>query len=488
MKSKEGIQIRHPHEPFRQEARPNLRNSRPESSITLLQKSDGVIAGIDSLLGLTKEPKRPSENAGTAAWVDYFDRNWAREGLPHDWYNLRTKNNKQVGFVMKNQMNLLNDPTNQESLEDWTQKTTRDLEGFKLEFLSNHNVYPRAYRRNPFDPTRLEDPLYGKTKNGRFHDITEIISDEERKGSVKESLSEAKEFLLNSPEGSIAVMTSPLGPTGFVNQDGRGIDYKDTYFFVMVNFGDTVMNYTIKTDFKLPQVRGAIQELTGRALSPDAPLEEYVRSIAKIKPGTADGIQNVFDAVSIFEQIQPGHAFKDPEGNQETRSWQNVYDDIVAGEDLYEFDTRTTRRIDEFGKFARAGKHTAEDLQKGSAATILLMSDLFFAASGKKAGEVILEEGAMQELRESAPESMGEILEKTAEIRGCSGGGGSNDVFFGSLIPRFTLPGGGGGGSREWFTCPKCPYKADGPIGNMCPGCGITKEQFAKDSGEPICD
>ncbi len=40
----------------------------------------------------------------------------------------------------------------------------------------------------------------------------------------------------------------------------------------------------------------------------------------------------------------------------------------------------------------------------------------------------------------------------------------------------------------EWFTCPKCSYRADGPVGNTCPGCGLTKEQFAQESGEPVCD
>lgn len=37
---------------------------------------------------------------------------------------------------------------------------------------------------------------------------------------------------------------------------------------------------------------------------------------------------------------------------------------------------------------------------------------------------------------------------------------------------------------KEWFTCPKCNYKADGPIGNTCPGCGLTKEQFAQQGNE----
>ena len=42
-------------------------------------------------------------------------------------------------------------------------------------------------------------------------------------------------------------------------------------------------------------------------------------------------------------------------------------------------------------------------------------------------------------------------------------------------------------GSREWFTCPKCNYKADGPIGNTCPGCGLTKEAYLEESGADAC-
>lgn len=42
-------------------------------------------------------------------------------------------------------------------------------------------------------------------------------------------------------------------------------------------------------------------------------------------------------------------------------------------------------------------------------------------------------------------------------------------------------------GEGEWFNCPKCGYEADGPIGNTCPGCGLTKEDYAQESGE-ICE
>jgi hypothetical protein len=40
---------------------------------------------------------------------------------------------------------------------------------------------------------------------------------------------------------------------------------------------------------------------------------------------------------------------------------------------------------------------------------------------------------------------------------------------------------------QEWFNCPKCKYKADGPVGNKCPGCNLTKEAYAEETGV-VCD
>lgn len=58
----------------------------------------------------------------------------------------------------------------------------------------------------------------------------------------------------------------------------------------------------------------------------------------------------------------------------------------------------------------------------------------------------------------------------------------SNDIFnqFNALAKTLF------GDNKEWFTCPECSYKADGPVGNTCPGCGLTKEAYAEDGGE-IC-
>lgn len=39
---------------------------------------------------------------------------------------------------------------------------------------------------------------------------------------------------------------------------------------------------------------------------------------------------------------------------------------------------------------------------------------------------------------------------------------------------------------EEWFSCPKCKYKANGPVGDTCPGCRLTKQDYIKE-GEKTC-
>ena len=66
---------------------------------------------------------------------------------------------------------------------------------------------------------------------------------------------------------------------------------------------------------------------------------------------------------------------------------------------------------------------------------------------------------------------------------GASGRAESNDIFkniglFGNSLSI---------SNEEWFTCPKCNYKADGPVGDTCPGCGLTKEAYVEESGTDVC-
>lgn len=448
----------------------SLRRKQNESPSTLsytpvvisdqVRRTDDVLDKID--LALTdsspsdwlevQKKETKSEGLEIQKYISHFDTNWRSEGLPQDWFNLRTIEQKHVGFVIKNQMDLLKNIHDKTSLADWAVKTERDLEGFKLEFLTDHNVYTRKYIINKQEG-RIEDPFYGVAKEGKgFTDIVETISEEERNGSVKESLGRIRDFLLDAPDGSIGFMNSPLGKTGFKTPDGRGIDYIESYVFLLQKQGDTVMNYTIKTDFKLPQCRAAIEQLTGKKLPEDAPLEDYVRSIALI-PGEK-GINNLFEVIRVLETVQPTHAFKDKETEQH-RSWSNVYEDILQGESLYNFDVQTKAVISEFGEYAKAGGHTKEELQKAIAVTVLRMSELFFQAKNeKRSGD--LEPNVWFDPLPTRM-SFGEILKKTAAQRGCSGGGDVK-VFINGLGVRLGVVGGGkdagdGKGPLE-FECP----------------------------------
>lgn len=56
----------------------------------------------------------------------------------------------------------------------------------------------------------------------------------------------------------------------------------------------------------------------------------------------------------------------------------------------------------------------------------------------------------------------------------------SNNIFSNSLDK---LTNSLFGDNQEWFSCPKCNYKADGPVGDTCPKCGLTKEAYAEETG-----
>jgi len=437
------------------------------------RETDSLLAKIDAVL----EP-RPQAAEGLGAFVSYFDRKWRQEALPHDWYNLHGKKS-EVGFSMRMQLDLLKDANNPQEMTEWTQKTKQDLIGFKLEYLSNHLVYPYKYERSATEPTRLESREYGR------RDISETVSEQERNGSVKAAVREVKAFFLSdeTPDGSIAVLPSPKGDSGLRTDKGEKIEYPDSHFFIMQKNGDTITNYTIKTDFSVRESREVIYQLIGRRLPVTASLEDYVRAVATIKPDQEGTVHSVTDVVRVLQAVRPSHAYKD-EQIQRRIEWNAVYRDIAQAEKLYNFNEKTQQVITDFENYCPQGEHTKDSLQKAIAATILRMSELFYAEEEKSVRQIRLEP-----IKWSAPfavpqRSFGNILDAVAERPGCAGGGSSKQaIAVGSVNPRLGIVGG----SQEWFNCPKCEYKADGPIGDICPGCGITKEEYALEV-DVVCD
>ncbi len=391
--------------------------------------------------------EQPRESSSLGRLISSFDKNWEEKGLAKDWYNLRTKDEaKSIGFSMKKQMSLLENPYDKNAVAKWTQQTKQDLIGFKLEYLSEHLVYPCRYEKSASNPTRLENLQYDNK------DILETTSDQERGGSVKDSLEAMKEFFLSdkTPDGSIAIMASPKGDTDLETDDGEAIRYPDSYFFIMQKDGDRVENLTLKTDFTLRESREAIYQLTGKMLSPTDSVEDYVKAVAKIKPGEHGKVRNASDVVGILETVRPSHAFENSETFEQT-GWETVHKDVREASKLYDFNQKTQQAIADFEAFCLEGDHSALDLQKAIAATILRMSQLFYKEEGNS--------------KDMGPEiwykpddnngSFGDILEAVAARPGCAGGGSR-------FIPVDSIGGERmgvivGGETKKTLKCKSCP-------------------------------
>lgn len=82
---------------------------------------------------------------------------------------------------------------------------------------------------------------------------------------------------------------------------------------------------------------------------------------------------------------------------------------------------------------------------------------------------------------------IGDFGYEPPKVAGSCGSTGSKDGFTSSNLFTKGSSLNSLSEDQEWFHCPKCSYKADGPIGNQCPGCGLTKEAYAEETGV-ICD
>lgn len=399
--------------------------------------------------------------------ISFFDNNWRAQKLPEDWFNLK----KKVGFSMQTQMDLLKDTT-PESIAAWMKKTDYMVRGFTLEYLSPDNVmYPCKYEPDPDEPTNMIDKSYGNT------DMVAMVSEKERNGSVRESLGKLKTFFLNG--GDMAVMVSPRGPSGLTTDDGAPVNYRDSFFFVMKRDEQTgaVMNYTVKTDFTHQECREVIYQLTGKRLSPTAPLEDYARAIACFKKGKMNPVRNVSDVVDILAETRfekgSTKVFEDV-------NFESVYQDIEDAESLYENDI-AREMLTDFKAYCQKGEHTKLELQKALAATILRISKAVMEEEEvSKEVSMLRDEWYKPHARDL---NYGRVLTGLTTRAGCAGGG-ENNMYVQSVTPRVGSAGGEDQYGPLKFICPACDYENERPRNGFLTKCG---NEDCMDPGAVAC-
>lgn len=416
------------------------------------------------------QPESLTENPSLSDYVLDFDSHWQEEGLPQDWYNLR----KKVGFSMDSQMHMLYSSA---STALWAERTRRDLLGFCLEYLSDGLVYTIQYekRQRPDGNFELYDSKYGKA-------MLNAVSTKERNGKVKSSLERIQSFFLspNTPDGSVAVMPSPLGQTGLTTDDGRQISYPDSYWIVMVKDNDMVYGCTIKTDFSLRETRRAITKFIGRELTEDTPLEDYVEAVALVVPWDTPWRYDKSTSEAIIEVLKNARD-KGKNSAFKGQSWESVLADIQRGEELYRFDEKTQNMLTAFTDYVALYPSSELGLRKAVAATILRLSKHFLVDTPNRNsinGTTDGFETGRDYQRMAAYVTFGKVLDEIEKIPGCAGGGeNSTSMLVFSLVPRVGKVAVSGDdeedeyGFGKYGECKVCDQKASlGPC-DICKAC-----------------
>lgn len=401
--------------------------------------------------------------------TDYLRDNWFREGLPYNWQDL-----EGTGFMIKKQVDLIFSETSPgDSFEErrrkiklGLKKTEEDIKGFMLEYLAEGLVFPIFYKVTEVDGVRrIVSPLYGNKK------MVDTVSSEERGGSVKKTLVERVEpFFLAMEDYSIAVMTSPKGPSGLRDEAGIPIVYSDSQTYIWQKRGRDIVGFTVRTDFSNREHRELLKRLGGDSLSEDSNLSHYVENVAFIRGSDAElSIKDIVDAMrGVRFRLSGGslYAYKN-------RSWHEVYKDLERREELWRFDETTKRIVDEFKErvLSKSDIITKKEVQEALAVTILRVSK-FLRGNNTRKRVSLSWEGDIG-LREQGS-SYGEILEHVRELPGCAGGGSDYKKLFDSITPRFGFLGEDEFGSLE-FECPRCGKINVRPRGRLisrCQHCG----------------
>lgn len=129
-----------------------------------------------------------------------------------------------------------------ENLRSWDEEFNEE----KSIFSANYNFGLHGGKIRILDQTKK--PVADKIKN------------EEREGKAKSGWVEAEEFLLNSPDNSVAIIISPKKESGLII-DGEPLDYVDSYIQIAAKVKGEVVFFTIRTYAEIETCRALHSQL-----------------------------------------------------------------------------------------------------------------------------------------------------------------------------------------------------------------------------------
>ncbi len=410
-----------------------------------------------------------------------------------------------TGFQVRTQVDLLlENHKNGVPLSDSLQQVEQDLQGFKTEYLLELPVFPIVLEKQEYEgKTRLVGALYGGKP------FADAISSDERDGVVKKSTEKIEETLLTAEPGTMVIMTSPAGWSGYQTKDNKleplnpydikmgnaeEIEYPDsqTYCFQVQKDG-SIRGFTLKTDMTLSQNKqllknlGVPEDAFQSVVDNRADIKRVVESVVVIDPKEDESIE---DIAQNIQHIKGGEvAYKD--SADRSRTFAEMMDLLQNPDSLWTLDATVKSYIDPLKAYISqritdSDEETRGDLETAMGLTALkLMHEIRPPKQKKK----VMWRGARYDIEDRivSPFDAQDTLEEMRKIAGCAGGGKKKNIL-NSITPRTGF--NKDDDEQEWFSCPKCGYRASGPIGNgPCPNpeCRLTQEQAAEE-GYIVCD
>jgi hypothetical protein len=436
------------------------------------------------------------------------------------WYHLSGTGfwvQEQVGQLMRN-VSTVGREAFPDVLELELSKVTEDVKSFEREYLQQlaSLKFNLAWQERDGE-MRIVCPDYkGAAKEDQQGVLWEsVTSPLEREGAVSKALFGDKEKgikgveekLRDADPGTVAVMVSPPGWSGFSDADGKAIRYPETQVYTIHKKDDgSLQAYTFRYDATIEQ-NEELQQKLGLEIPESHGQKDRIKkmlgNVAIIQPIDAvraelagkPAIRSFEDVVTLMQESVGGReVMYDGDGNQKT--FDEVREQLANPEGFAHEHPLTGKLIDRFLDYARwrfqQGGTRAEiekDLQISLALTPLHLNKLYRDIENL-APDVSQSIGRRLETM-SAGDSI-RNLEKyirngvdydaakkdLADRPGCAGGGGSNTYVTSMGVSRKAESG------QEWFSCSECGWKADGPIGeSACGGCGFTKAQYEEKYG-----
>lgn len=372
-----------------------------------------------------------------------------------------------TGFNIRLQVDqFLSDIKEGTSLDAAFQKIEQDIQAFKIEYLCEGLLFPIVLDFKEVNgQKRIVAPLY----NNKL--LVETTTEQERAGAVKKSITQLEKFLLEAPKGSIAVMTSPAGWSGF-----DGITYQDTQTYIwQVQQDGKLRGFSARTDMTVEHNKKLLTYLgvEREKLDGQTAKENLINIVANSVFITRDQNQKqwqIEDVVSIIKYVKNSpFAYKN-------RFFDEIYESLKNPERLWTLDETTQKLLDEFKNGIKrkieSGNFTRRDIEIALGTTVLKLAQLI------RRGRTNYYQPQTTSIRNiplETPVEFRAILEDVRSIPGCAGGGSSPSIFAGSLSPRFT-------GSLFNFSsektlnceCPFCHTKVDAVISDgkiTCPNC-----------------